>query len=114
MMIKLPRRRFLHLATGAIARQLRKVHRRRNREMGQGGPCGQDQGGLSPPAAPVHKSRWANADRLTTRWVTTCRRIKDAACRLCTSSLVETGIIIGRDGPQAIMERQSAHAMLRG
>ena len=48
-----------------FAFQLRRVHCRRNREVGQGDPGGQYQGGVRLPAsAPIfHISRWVNVAR---------------------------------------------------
>ena len=50
-----------------LARRLRKVHRRRNREMGQGDPGGQHQGG---------EGRWSLAPRQLDRKYRTRRAIK--------------------------------------
>src|SRR5262245_61734857 len=57
-------RRLRRHGAARLARRLRQTHRRRHREMGQGGPGGQHQGGVrAGPWPTFHKSRSANCGR---------------------------------------------------
>ena len=53
-----------------LARRLRQAHRRRNREVGQGDPGGQHQGGVGRPlAGTFHKTRYAHVPTRCRLWV---------------------------------------------